>query len=189
MKTCDICQVPLGMLKKFRYAEGFICKDCYEKASNHFTETITKKSLEEVKALCEKKSADTPDDFEVTGRVGSFLLFDEKHKKICFPNNRMGQKDISQPEFYSLEEVEKVTMEYQPFMSIEELEEKIKKKDTGTIKFLKVMFQFKGTKSTKEILFLSNPVRIKSYAFKQSFTFAKRILEEMNRVKEEGVQA
>ena len=45
MKTCDICDAPLGMFKKFRYAEGYICKACYEKASNHFTETIAKKVM------------------------------------------------------------------------------------------------------------------------------------------------
>ncbi len=61
MKTCDICDAPLGMFKKFRYAEGYICKACYEKASNHFTETIAKKSYGEIRKLCERQGGLTED--------------------------------------------------------------------------------------------------------------------------------
>lgn len=43
MKTCDVCQKPLGVFNKFRYADGYICKECYKKASNHFAETIVKR--------------------------------------------------------------------------------------------------------------------------------------------------
>ena len=81
MKTCDICDAPLGMFKKFRYAEGYICKACYEKASNHFTETIAKKSYGEIRKLCEKQGGLT-EDFEITGRIGNYILFDEKNRKI-----------------------------------------------------------------------------------------------------------
>lgn len=189
MKTCDICGASLGMLKKFRYADGFICKDCYEKASNHFTETITKKGLQEIKELCQKRDEKTYEDFEVTGRVGSFILFDEKNHKICFPNNRMIQKDISDPEFYSLDDIEAFQIEYEPDMSLEELERKIQQKEEGTIKFLKVSFQWKNTKEKKDITLIANPVRIKSYAAKQSFGLAKRIIDEMTRIKEESVEA
>ena len=97
MKTCDICDAPLGMFKKFRYAEGYICKACYEKASNHFTETIAKKSYGEIRKLCEKQGGLT-EDFEITGRIGNYILFDEKNRKICLLNNRINQKQVSEPE-------------------------------------------------------------------------------------------
>ena len=44
MRTCDVCQKTLGVFNKFRYADGYICKECYKKASNHFAETIVKKT-------------------------------------------------------------------------------------------------------------------------------------------------
>ena len=49
MRTCDVCQKTLGVFNKFRYADGYICKECYKKASNHFAETIVKKNLSEIK--------------------------------------------------------------------------------------------------------------------------------------------
>ena len=48
MRTCDVCQKTLGVFNKFRYTDGYICKDCYKKASNHFAETIVKKNLSEI---------------------------------------------------------------------------------------------------------------------------------------------
>lgn len=51
MRTCDVCQKTLGVFNKFRYADGYICKECYKKASNHFAETIVKKNLSEIKAF------------------------------------------------------------------------------------------------------------------------------------------
>ena len=156
MKTCDICDAPLGMFKKFRYAEGYICKACYEKASNHFTETIAKKSYGEIRKLCEKQGGLT-EDFEITGRIGNYILFDEKNRKICL------------------------------LMPLGELEDKIKSKEAGTIHSLKVLIKLEDGQE-KQIPLISNPVRIKSFAMKQSFSFAKRIAEEIERLKGESVQ-
>ena len=181
MKTCDICHAPLGMLKKFRYADGFICKDCYEKASNHFTETITKKSFDEIKKLCEEKKEIT-EDFEITGRIGNYILFDEKNRKLCILNNRINQKQMQEPEFYSLDDVTGSTIDFRPAMSLDELEEKIKKKDAGTVNYLKVSIHLRGDRQ-KDISLISNLVRIKSFAMKQSFSFAKRMAEEIERLK------
>lgn len=186
MKTCDICSASLGMLKKFRYADGFICKDCYEKASNHFTETIAKKSYSEIKELCERKS-ELAEDFEITGRIGNYILFDEKNRKVCLLNNRINQKQVSEPEFYALDEISECRLDYSPAMSLDELEHKIKTKDAGIIKYLKVSVKFQDD-SQKEISLISNPVRIKSFAMKQSFAFAKRIAEEIKRLKSESVK-
>lgn len=186
MKTCDICSASLGMLKKFRYADGFICKDCYEKASNQFTETIAKKSYSEIKELCERKS-ELAEDFEITGRIGNYILFDEKNRKVCLLNNRINQKQVAEPEFYALDEISECRLDYSPAMSLDELEHKIKTKDAGIIKYLKVSVKFQNG-SQKEISLISNPVRIKSFAMKQSFAFAKRIAEEIKRLKSESVK-
>lgn len=40
MKKCDVCGATLRMMGKFKYADGYICKECYKKASRQFTETI-----------------------------------------------------------------------------------------------------------------------------------------------------
>lgn len=92
MRTCDVCQKTLGVFNKFRYADGYICKECYKKASNHFAETIVKKNLSEIKALCEKYEETQTDEFKITGKIGNFLLIDEENQKICLPNNRMVKK-------------------------------------------------------------------------------------------------
>ena len=118
MRTCDICDAPLGMFKKFRYAEGYICKECYEKASNYFTETIAKKSYGEIRELCERKS-ELSEDFEITGRIGNYILMDEKNRKVCLLNNRINQKQVSEPEFYSLDWISRCRIDYRPFMSPE----------------------------------------------------------------------
>jgi len=55
MRTCDVCQKTLGVFNKFRYTDGYICKECYKKASNHFAETIVKKNLSEHYAKSMKK--------------------------------------------------------------------------------------------------------------------------------------
>lgn len=187
MKTCDICDAPLGMFKKFRYAEGYICKACYEKASNHFTETIAKKSYGEIRKLCEMQGGLT-EDFEITGRIGNYILFDEKNRKICLLNNRINQKQVSEPEFYPLDKISECRIDYRPFMPLGELEDKIKSKEAGTIHSLKVLIKLEDGQE-KQIPLISNPVRIKSFAMKQSFSFAKRIAEEIERLKGESVQA
>lgn len=92
MRTCDVCQKTLGVFNKFRYTDGYICKECYKKASNHFAETIVKKNLSEIKALCEKYEETQTDEFKITGKIGNFLLIDEENQKICLPNNRMVKK-------------------------------------------------------------------------------------------------
>ncbi|MBS7008643.1 DUF4428 domain-containing protein [Anaerostipes sp.] len=186
MKTCDICHASLGMLKKFRYSDGFICKDCYEKASNHFTETITKKSFEEIKELCEEKKEFT-EDFEITGRIGNYILFDEKNGKICLLNNRINQKKMQDPEFYTLDEISGCRIEVRPAVPLDELQEKMKKKDAGTVNQLKVTIDLQGGRQ-KDITLIENPVRIKSFAMKQSFSFAERITEAIGRLRDGDAQ-
>lgn len=182
MKTCDVCQKPLGVFNKFRYADGYICKECYKKASNHFAETIVKKNLSEIKELCERYEATQTDEFQITGKIGNFLLIDEIHQKICLPNNRMVKKEAALPEFYAIEDIEQCRIEVDPKQLIEALEHKAERREDGTVNYLKVKLWITGNKKLAEISLISNPVRIKSYAFRQSLQFARKIEQEINRL-------
>ena len=182
MKTCDVCQKPLGVFNKFRYADGYICKECYKKASNHFAETIVKKNRSEIKELCERYEATQTDEFQITGKIGNFLLIDEIHQKICLPNNRMVKKEAALPEFYAIEDIEQCRIEVDPKQSIEALEHKAERREDGTVNYLKVKLWITGNKKLAEISLISNPVRIKSYAFRQSLQFARKIEQEINRL-------
>lgn len=182
MKTCDVCQKPLGVFNKFRYADGYICKECYKKASNHFAETIVKKNLSEIKELCERYEATQTDEFQITGKIGNFLLIDEIHQKICLPNNRMVKKEAALPEFYAIEDIEQCRIEVDPKQSIEALEHKAERREDGTVNYLKVKLWITGNKKLAEIFLISNPVRIKSYAFRQSLQYARKIEQEINRL-------
>ena len=182
MKTCDVCQKPLGVFNKFRYADGYICKECYKKASNHFAETIVNKHLSEIKELCERYEATQTDEFQITGKIGNFLLIDEIHQKICLPNNRMVKKEAALPEFYAIEDIEQCRIEVDPKQSIEALEHKAERREDGTVNYLKVKLWITGNKKLAEISLISNPVRIKSYAFRQSLQFARKIEQEINRL-------
>lgn len=182
IKTCDVCQKPLGVFNKFRYADGYICKECYKKASNHFAETIVKKNLSEIKELCERYEATQTDEFQITGKIGNFLLIDEIHQKICLPNNRMVKKEAALPEFYAIEDIEQCRIEVDPKQSIEALEHKAERREDGTVNYLKVKLWITGNKKLAEISLISNPVRIKSYAFRQSLQFARKIEQEINRL-------
>mgnify|MGYP000074313329 FL=1 len=48
--------------------------------------------------------------------------------------------------------------------------------------YLKVKFWITGSKKLVEISLISNPARIKSYAFRQSLQFAKKIEQEIKRL-------
>lgn len=181
MKKCDVCGNTLHIMGRFKYAEGYICKECYKKASRKFTETIIQKSFEEIKELCEEYNEEI-ESFEMTGKIGNYLLVDEIHHKICIPNNRMLYKKISNPEFYEIKDLKKCEITFAPQITIQELEDKVNKRQEGIVKSLRVSFCFKDKMPKKEIILIANPVRIKSYAFRQSFHFAKRIEEEVNRL-------
>lgn len=183
MKTCDVCKKPLGVLHKFRYADGYICKDCYKKASSHFSETIVKKSLSEILQLCSDYEKTQTEEFQITGKIGNFLLIDETRGKLCLPNNRMSKKDAALPEFYQIEDIEECKIVVDPDQSLDELEEKARKRQEGTIQSLRVVIRVRGMARPAEILLIANTVRIKSYAFRQSFEFAGKIREEICRLK------
>lgn len=187
MKTCDVCQSPLGMLKKFKYANGYICKECYKKASRNFTETITQKNLSEIKKLCNNER-EIDEEFEITGKIGNYLLVDGKNNKICVLNNRMTAKKVSAPNFYDIKNIVECKIICHPTLTVEELEGKVAGKEDEIIDSLKVSISMKNKKKPVEIVMISNSVRTKSYAFRQVFYFAKRITEEIRRLQQKNIE-
>lgn len=185
MKTCDVCKNKLGIMNKFKYADGYICKECYKKASRQFTETITQKSFEEIKDLCDNEY-NINEEFHVTGRIGNYILIDNRNNKICVLNNRITNNKVSKPDFYKVDDILECKIISNPMMTSKELEEKVLAKDEGTIRSLKVQIQLKNKNKPAEIVFIKSDVRMKSYAFRQSYTFAKRIVEEVQKMKEES---
>lgn len=181
MKICDVCQTPLGMLKKFKYADGYICKECYKKASRNFTEAITQKKLSEIKKLCHSEKG-IDEKFEITGRIGNYLLVDEKNNKICILNNHMTARKVSTPDFYDIKNIIGCEIICHPTLTVEELEGKVEGKEDEIIDSLKLSISMKNKKKPVEIIMISNPVRTKSYVFRQVFHFAKRITKEIKRL-------
>lgn len=181
MGTCDVCGTKLGIMNKFRYADGYICKYCYKKASRKFTETITKKTLTEILKLCQN-DVSIEQNFEITGKIGN-ILFDEKNRKICILNNHITNKQVSSPDFYAVDEIEKCEICSVPPFTKKEIENKIQQKENNVIHSLKVCITLKNQKKTVNIVLIPSAARIKSYAFRQSYHFAKRIEENLNHMK------
>lgn len=71
-----------------------------------------------------------------------------------------------------------------PHMDIGEIERKILEREEGIVKALKVKITLKNVEEPMEISFFEGAVRIKSFAFRQSFGFAKRIVDEIGRLQE-----
>ena len=182
-KTCDVCGKEIGLFGRFRYADGYICKTCYAKASRQFTETIRSKSLAEIKVLCAVKRDEASfENFKVTGKIGNYLLVDEKHGRICIPCNRMISQQVSEPRFYDIATIKACRIAYQPYMELTELEQLVKEqRSEQTIHYLKVIITLEDGREDA-ITLVNKPLRIKSYAFRQSFQFAERIQQEMDRL-------
>lgn len=175
MQTCDVCSEKISFTNKFRYAQGYICKTCYKKASRCFTQTIAQMELSDILEACgEIGTSIQEDNFEITGRIGNYILFDEKNMKICIANNRMTQQLIKNPEFYSVKEIISCKIVSEPVHSLNQLEEMVMKKEDVVLHSLKVKLRFKN-KQEKEIILMNTSFRVKSYAFRKTLNFAKRI--------------
>lgn len=177
MQKCDVCGTPLGIMNKFRCENGCICKACYKKASLNFTETIKHKDISDIKERCNKKAINI-ENFEITGRIGNYIMFDEKHKKLCITNNRITQQKVEEPEIYNVKDIIKCTIDSNPKYTIKQLQEMMEKKENRIIDNLQIIIYFKN-KSEKEIKLLHNPISIDSYAFRKIYTFAIRIQDKI----------
>ena len=184
--NCDICGEKLGF-RKFHCQDGVVCKKCYAVVSNGFTETITKKTLAELKKTYEANAVPIDlgeDGFVVTRKIQSLLLIDEQNKKFCISGNPTVSKEYSRPEIYHYEDLMGYMLICEPELTPEELVHlKEDKKTVKVIKKLKVRMKIKGV-SIKDLVVLASPVRSSTYAFRKSYQVAMYILKELNAIKE-----
>ena len=182
--NCDICGEKLGF-RKFHCQDGVVCKKCYAVVSNGFTETITKKTLAELKKTYEAKAVPIDlgeDGFVVTRKIQSLLLIDEQ--KFCISGNPTVSKEYSRPEIYHYEDLMGYMLMCEPELTPEELVHlKEDKKTVKVIKKLKVRMKIKGV-GIKDLVVLASPVRSSTYAFRKSYQVAMDILKELNAIKE-----
>lgn len=184
--NCDICGEKLGF-RKFHCQDGVVCKKCYAVVSNGFTETITKKTLAELKKTYEANAVPIDlgeDGFVVTRKIQSMLLIDEQNKKFCISGNPTVSKEYSRPEIYHYEDLMGYMLMCEPELTPEELVHlKEDKKTVKVIKKLKVRMKIKGV-GIKDLVVLASPVRSSTYAFRKSYQVAMDILKELNAIKE-----
>ena len=184
--NCDICGEKLGF-RKFHCQDGVVCKKCYAVVSNGFTETITKKTLAELKKTYEANAVPIDlgeDGFVVTRKIQSLLLNDEQNKKFCISGNPTVSKEYSRPEIYHYEDLMGYMLMCEPELTPEELVHlKEDKKTVKVIKKLKVRMKIKGV-GIKDLVVLASPVRSSTYAFRKSYQVAMDILKELNAIKE-----
>lgn len=184
--NCDICGEKLGF-RKFRCQDGVVCKKCYAVVSNGFTETITKKTLAELKKTYEANAVPIDlgeDGFVVTRKIQSLLLIDEQNKKFCISGNPTVSKEYSRPEIYHYEDLMGYMLICEPELTPEELVHlKEDKKTVKVIKKLKVRMKIKGV-GIKDLVVLASPVRSSTYAFRKSYQVSMDILKELNAIKE-----
>ena len=184
--NCDICGEKLGF-RKFHCQDGVVCKKCYAVVSNGFTETITKKTLAELKKTYEANAVPLDlgeDGFVVTRKIQSLLLIDEQNKKFCISGNPTVSKEYSRPEIYHYEDLTGYMLMCEPELTPEELVHlKEDKKTVKVIKKLKVRMKIKGV-GIKDLVVLASPVRSSTYAFRKSYQVAMDILKELNAIKE-----
>ena len=79
-KCCDFCGRQIG-IRKLRYKEGYLCKHCYAILSNQYKNVIrnkTKKELLKIYNSENSKLKTAIENFEITKRIGNYLLIDEK---------------------------------------------------------------------------------------------------------------
>lgn len=184
--NCDICGEKLEF-RKFHCQDGVVCKKCYAVVSNGFTETITKKTLAELKKTYEANAVPIDlgeDGFVVTRKIQSLLLIDEQNKKFCISGNPTVSKEYSRPEIYHYEDLMGYMLMCEPELTPEELVHlKEDKKTVKVIKKLKVRMKIKGV-GIKDLVVLASPVRSSTYAFRKSYQVAMDILKELNAIKE-----
>ncbi|MGI6109195.1 MAG: DUF4428 domain-containing protein [Eubacteriaceae bacterium] len=182
MKTCDVCGAPLGILR-FKYKDGAVCRDCYEKASHHCVETISRLTLDQVKDLCEADKGDSTggDMFDITRRIGNFILFDDKNKNFCIPNNRMVIRGYKNPVIHPYDDIKSVSIVSDPELKPDQLAQLAQSGNGGQlIHSLKVEILLGEHHIPCDVPVIVNTVRSKSFAYRRSYEFSEKICQEVH---------
>lgn len=176
MKICGVCDRNLGLLR-FKYRDGFVCKDCYKIASRTYTETIRQLDAAELKARCNRKEEQPEEnDFEITGRIGNYILIDDKGKRICIVNNRLQVKGYRKPAIIPLADIRYCRISCGSSFTWEELKN-AEKLESSHLASLNLELFLNSSSDSQHIRILSSSVRVKSFAFRKSLGFMKLIVE------------
>ena len=183
MKTCDICGGKRGFFHSFRCQDGVICKNCYRIVSGNYATTITGKTIQELKKIYIQNAQPLDlgaDGFETTRKIGSLLLIDEGRRKFCVLNHPKKNGSAARPQIYSRSDVTAVRLQLRPAFSQDELEKLMDDKSKEqTADSLSVQISLKDGQVCR-IPLLTSPVRLSTYAFRQSYQLARQMVEALN---------
>lgn len=183
--VCDICGGKTGFRNTFRCQDGVICKNCYRIVSNHYSTTITRSTILDLKKIY-IRNAQAPemgtDGFHATKKLGTFLLLDESNRKFCLLSNHNLTKKYTRPEIYRYEDLESFELISSPKYTAEELETLSQDKQSQTV-IQKMVIQLHLHESgIREIVFIPTPVRIPSFAFRKAYRAADKIMQIFCRI-------
>ncbi|MEO1769574.1 DUF4428 domain-containing protein [Candidatus Enterococcus ferrettii] len=178
MKECLICKTSLRFIK-FKCADGYVCKNCYEKASQNFSQTIKNRTKEEL-----LKQFDTAIEvkeeaaFEISRKINQLLLFDDKNQQFCLPNHKKYTKEDLKPEIYPFSAIINCQM-------MEEQIEKVVKKKKQTLGCIKVVLTLdQGEKVTRAIWLIPNFINTTSMPYQTMKSLAENVVNEINQSRE-----
>lgn len=175
MKECLLCHAPLKLIK-FKCADGHVCKNCYEKASLNFSQTIKTKTKEELLAIIEQPLEENTDEtFEISRKINQLIFFDDHNQQICLPNHKKYTKEKMKPEIYPFAAILNCQV-------VEEQIERVVKKKPQQLGSIKVVLSFQNEK--RDIWLIPNFINIDSMAYKTMRSLAKNIVAEVNQSKE-----
>ncbi|MGG5369617.1 DUF4428 domain-containing protein [Enterococcus sp. AZ196] len=176
MKKCLICSTPVKWIK-FKCADGNVCKQCYEKVSANFTQTIKTKTKEELLAMLkDAQSEPAGTSFEISRKINQLIFFDDKNQQICLPNHKKYTKENLKPEIYSFTEISNCQV-------VEEQIERLVKKKQQQLGSIKVVLSLEN--ETREIWLIPNYINRDSMAYKTMRSLAANIVAEIKQSKED----
>lgn len=181
MKECLLCNTAVRLVK-FKCADGYVCKDCYEKVSLKFTQTIKTKTKEELlqqlKAPVEVAEAAA---FEISRKINQLILFDDKHQQLCLPNHKKYTKEALKPEIYPFSAVADCQL-------VEEQSQQLVKKKKQMLGCIKVVLTVdQEERITRDIWLIPNLINVDSMPYKTMKSLAENIVSEVNQSKEVAV--
>lgn len=178
MGECLTCNRSLRFIK-FKCADGYVCKHCYEKVSLNFTQTIKTKTRAELYGLLKNfDKKQQAESFEISRRINQLVLFDDQQKQLCLPHHKKYTKEALKPEIYSFSAIKECQL-------VEDKIEKIVKKKQQTLGCIKVAITFiEGNEVTRDIWLIPNYISRSSMPYKTMKSLAQNIVTEINRSKE-----
>ncbi|QOR35067.1 zinc ribbon domain-containing protein [Clostridium sp. 'deep sea'] len=92
-KICACCSKELGLVKH-KFAEGYLCANCYKDCSNSVKKNILTQTLSDIKQGMKDQIENKKmiDQFNCTKKFGTFIEFDESKKLWLVPDGFLGKK-------------------------------------------------------------------------------------------------